>query len=101
MAYECVWRRDAEVVDARQRYDQVVIGNRLIQLANSIARKVDQLAIAAVEAALTKYSTKSSILLLALSPVPIDVSLRLVWVCGSELNLQRGCLGAFQLKPPR
>jgi len=25
----------------------------------------------------------------------------LVWVCGSELNLQWGYLGAFQSKPPR
>jgi hypothetical protein len=37
-------------------HDQVVIGNRLIQLANTIAKKIDPLAIAAAEAALSKYS---------------------------------------------
>jgi hypothetical protein len=31
--------------------------------------------------------------------VPIDVSPSLVWVCGSELNLQWGYLGTFQPKP--
>ena len=38
------------------RYDATVIGTRLIALANTLTRKIDQLAIAAIEAALTKYS---------------------------------------------
>lgn len=42
--------------EERVRYDPTVIANRLSQLANSIARRIDALAIAAVEAALTKYS---------------------------------------------
>jgi hypothetical protein len=45
--------------EERTRFDQVVLVNRIMQLANTIARKIDQLAIAAVEAALSKYSIAS------------------------------------------
>lgn len=41
------------------RYDPSVVANRITSLANSIVAKVDALAIAAVEAALTKYSIAS------------------------------------------
>lgn len=41
--------------EERVRYDPAVIANRLAQLANSIARRIDALAVAAVDAALAKY----------------------------------------------
>ncbi|MCA2249022.1 hypothetical protein JF729_14650 [Mycobacterium intracellulare] len=51
------WGAKVQILDEeRVRFDQVVISNRLIQLANGIARKIDQIAIAAVELALSKYS---------------------------------------------
>jgi hypothetical protein len=54
------WGARTEILDEeRTRFDQVVIGNRLLQLANTISRKIDQIAIAAVEAALSKYSIAS------------------------------------------
>lgn len=51
------WGAKVEFLDEeRDRYDVTVLGNRLVQLANTIVRKVDQLAIAAIDAALTKHS---------------------------------------------
>lgn len=41
------------------RYDTTVLGNRIVTLANTLVRKIDQLAIAAIEAALAKYSIAS------------------------------------------
>lgn len=54
------WGAKVQILDEeRVRYDEVVIGNRLLQLANGISRKIDQLSIAAVELALSKYSIAS------------------------------------------
>jgi hypothetical protein len=51
------WGAKVQILDEeRERFDEVVIGNRLLQLANGISRQIDRLAIAAVEAALSKYS---------------------------------------------
>ena len=51
------WGAKVQILDEeRTRLDPTVLANRLVQLANSITRKIDQLAIAAVDAALSKYS---------------------------------------------
>lgn len=51
------WGAKVQILDEeRVRFDEVVIANRLMQLANGISRKIDQIAIAAVEMALSKYS---------------------------------------------
>lgn len=49
-----------EILDEeRTRLDPSVLANRLLRLANSISRRIDQLAIGAVETALAKYSIAS------------------------------------------
>jgi hypothetical protein len=54
------WGAKVQILDEeRTRLDPTVLANRLVQLANSISRKIDQLAIAAVDAALAKYSIAS------------------------------------------
>ncbi|WP_460359509.1 major capsid protein [Mycobacterium sp. ZZG] len=46
-----------EILDEEaDRYDTAVIGTRIVTLANTLVRQIDRLAIATVEAALTKYS---------------------------------------------
>lgn len=46
-----------ETLDEEQdRYDMTVLGTRIVTLANTLVRQIDRLAIATVEAALTKYS---------------------------------------------
>jgi hypothetical protein len=51
------WGAAVDILDEEiDRYDRVVVANRLRQLSNTLVKKVDQLAIAAVDAALTKYS---------------------------------------------
>jgi len=54
------WGSKVKILDEeRSRFDPVVLVNRIIALANTIARKIDQLALATVEAALSKYSIAS------------------------------------------
>jgi len=46
-----------EILDEeRDRYDITVLGTRIVTLANTLVRQIDRLAVATVEAALTKYS---------------------------------------------
>ena len=54
------WGSKVQILDEeRSRFDPVVLQNRIISLANTISRKIDQLALATVEAALSKYSIAS------------------------------------------
>lgn len=41
------------------RYDTTVLGTKIVTLANTLVKKIDQLAISAIEAALAKYSIAS------------------------------------------
>ncbi|MDF3305604.1 hypothetical protein P3H15_11290 [Rhodococcus sp. T2V] len=54
------WGAKVELLDEEElRNDSVSLANKLIQLANSIARKLDQAALAAIEASLTRNSVAS------------------------------------------
>lgn len=54
------WGSKIQILDEHHdRYDVSTIVNRLSQLANTIARKLDQVAIAAIDGALTKYNVGS------------------------------------------
>lgn len=54
------WGAKVLILDEElERFDLTVSGNKIVGLANTITRKIDQLAFAAVDAALTKYSIAS------------------------------------------
>ncbi|WP_040802800.1 major capsid protein [Nocardia concava] len=51
------WGSKIQILDEhRDRCDAITLANKLIQLSNTIARKIDQVALAAVDAALTKHT---------------------------------------------
>jgi len=51
------WGAKCEVYDEElDRFDPTVVANKVQQLANTLTRKIDQLAIAAIEAKLAQYS---------------------------------------------
>ncbi len=51
------WGSKVKILDEEQdRCDAITLANKLTQLANTIARKIDSLALAAVDAALTAHS---------------------------------------------
>lgn len=54
------WGAKVRVLDEeRDRNDLISLGNKLTTLANTLVRKIDSIAVAAIEAALTKWSIAS------------------------------------------